>query len=126
MSLSWTRSTDDLAWFVGYRIFANDVLVTEHVNWYAETRVALRHLAPATSYTFTVQAHDHSGNTATSNAVALMTEATSDVTSPSTPANVRIVVDNNGACEFWVGWTQSTDDTDLSSQSSTRSMSTGF
>jgi hypothetical protein len=25
---------------------------------------------------------------------------------------VRIVVDNNGGCEFWVGWTQSTDDTD--------------
>ena len=112
VSLSWTRSTDDLAWFVGYRIFANGVLVTEHVNWYAETRVVLRHLAPATSYTFTVQAHDHSGNAATSNAVTLTTEATNDVTPPSTPANVRIVVDNNGACEFWIGWTQSTDDTD--------------
>ena len=112
VSLTWTRSTDDLAWFVGYRIFANGTLVTEHVNWYAETSVVLRHLAPATSYTFTVQAHDHSGNTATSNAVALTTEATSDVTPPSTPTNVRIVVDNNGGCEFWVGWTQSTDDTD--------------
>jgi hypothetical protein len=110
--LSWTRSTDDLAWFVGYRILANGALVTEHVNWYAETRVVLRHLAPATSYTFTVQAHDMSGNTATSNAVTLTTEATSDVTPPSTPTNVRIVVDNNGGCEFWVGWTQSTDNTD--------------
>jgi chitodextrinase len=111
VSLSWTRSTDDLAWFVGYRIFANGALVTEHVNWYAETRVVLRHLTPATSYTFTVQAHDHSGNTATSNAVALTTEATSDVTPPTVPTNVRIV-ESNGACEFWVGWTQSTDDTD--------------
>jgi hypothetical protein len=111
VSLAWTRSTDDLAWFVGYRIFANGALVTEHVNWYAETRVVLRHLTPATSYTFTVQAHDSSGNTATSNAVTLTTEATSDVTPPSTPTNVRIV-DSNGGCEFWVGWTQSTDDTD--------------
>jgi fibronectin type 3 domain-containing protein len=109
--LSWTRSTDDLAWFVGYRIFANGALVTEHVNWYAETRVVLRHLTPATSYTFTVQAHDFSGNASTSNAVTLTTEATSDVTPPSVPTNVRIV-ESNGGCEFWVGWTQSTDDTD--------------
>jgi fibronectin type 3 domain-containing protein len=108
--LAWTRSTDDLAWFVGYRIFANGVLVTEHVNWYAETRVVLRHLTPSTSYTFTVQAHDFSGNTATSNAVTLTTEASSDVTPPSVPTNVRIV--DGGCVEFWVGWTQSTDDTD--------------
>jgi hypothetical protein len=110
VSLTWTRSTDDLAWFVGYRIFANGDLVTEHVNWYGETSVVLRHLTPATSFTFTVQAHDFSGNTATSNAVTLATEATSDVTPPSVPTNVRIV--DGGCVEFWVGWTQSTDDTD--------------
>jgi hypothetical protein len=110
VSLTWTRSTDDLAWFVGYRIFANGALVTEHVNWYGETSVVLRHLTPATSFTFTVQAHDFSGNTATSNAVTLATEATSDVTPPSAPTNVRIV--DGGCVEFWVGWTQSTDDTD--------------
>ena len=80
------------------------------MNWYAETRVVL-HLTPATSYTFTVQAHDFNGNTATSNAVTLTTEATSDVTPPTAPTNARIV-DSNAACEFWVGWTQSTDDTD--------------
>jgi chitodextrinase len=110
VSLTWTRSTDDLAWFVGYRIFANGALVTEHVNWYGETSVVLRHLTPATSFTFTVQAHDFSGNTSTSNAVTLATEATSDVTPPSAPTNVRIV--DGGCVEFWVGWTQSTDDTD--------------
>lgn len=110
VELSWTRSTDDLAHFVGYHIFANGVRVTQHVNWYAETRVVLRHLTPATSYTFAVQAHDQSGNTATSNPVSLTTEASSDVTPPSAPTNVRVV---DGFCpEFWVGWTQSTDDTD--------------
>jgi chitodextrinase len=111
VSLTWTRSTDDLAPFVGYRIFANGVQVTEHVNWYTETQVVLRHLTPATSYTFTVQAHDHSGHTATSNAVTLTTESTSDVTPPSVPTNVRIV-GSFGCPEFFVGWTQSTDDTD--------------
>jgi chitodextrinase len=110
VSLTWTRSTDDLAWFVGYRIFANGALVTEHVNWYGETSVVLRHLTPATSYAFTVQAHDFSGNIVTSNAVTLKTEATSDVTPPSAPTNVRIV--DGGCVEFWLGWTQSTDDTD--------------
>jgi chitodextrinase len=110
VSLTWTRSTDDLATFVGYRIFANGAPVTQHVNWWGERTVVLRHLTPATSYTFTVQAHDFSGNTATSNAVTLTTEATSDVTPPSAPANVRIV--DGGCVEFWLGWTQSTDDTD--------------
>jgi len=110
--LTWTRSTDDITWWsLGYRIFVNGVLVTEHLNWYAETRVVLRHLTPATSYTFTVQADDFNGNTSTSNAVTLTTEATNDVTPPSVPTNVRIV-ESNGGCEFWVGWTQSTDDTD--------------
>ena len=110
--LSWTRSTDDITWWsLGYRIFVNGVRVTEHVNWYAETRVVLRHLTPATSYTFTVQADDFNGNTTMSNAVTLTTEATDDVTPPSAPTNVRIVEDQ-GCGEVWVGWTQSTDDTD--------------
>jgi hypothetical protein len=43
--------------------------------------------------------------------VTLTTEATSDVTPPSVPTNVRIV-GSFGCPEFFVGWTQSTDDTD--------------
>lgn len=110
--LTWTRSTDDITWWsLGYRVFVNGVRVTAHVNWYAETSVVLRHLTPSTSYTFSVQADDFNGNTTMSNAVTLTTEATSDVTPPSAPTNVRIV-ENNGACEFWVAWTESTDDTD--------------
>jgi chitodextrinase len=111
VELSWTRSTDALSEFVTYRVFADGVQVTQHLNWYAETRVILRHLTPATSYTFTVQARDASGNTATSNPISLTTEATSDVTPPSVPTNVRIV-GSFGCPEFFVGWTQSTDDTD--------------
>jgi chitodextrinase len=111
VGLSWTRSTDDLAEIVGYRIFAGGVQVTEHLNWYSETSVVLRHLTPSTTYTFTVRAHDSSGNTAMSDPITLTTEATSDVTPPSVPTNVRIV-GGFGCPEFFVGWTQSTDDTD--------------
>ena len=111
VSLTWTRSTDDLSELVGYRIFADGVQVTAHVNWYAETQVVLRHLAPSTTYTFTVQARDMGGNTATSNAVTLTTAATSDVNPPSAPTNVH-TTGGFGCPEFFVGWTQSTDDTD--------------
>ena len=112
VSLTWARSTDDITWWtLGYRIFANGAPVTQHVNWYGERSVVLRHLAPATSYTFTVEANDFNGNTTMSNAVTLTTEATSDVTPPSAPTNVRIVEDLSCG-EVWVGWTQSTDETD--------------
>ena len=112
VSLTWTQSVDDFTkYFVGYRLFANGAPVTQHVNWWGERTVVLRHLTPATSYTFTVQASDSNGNTATSNAVTLTTAASSDVTPPSAPTNVRILEDQ-GCAEVWVGWTQSTDDTD--------------
>jgi chitodextrinase len=109
--LTWNRVEDDTSEFVTYRIFADGARVTQHLNWYGETDVVLRHLTPSTSYTFTVKALDASGNASTSNAVTLTTEATTDVTPPSAPTNVRIV-GSNGCPEFWVGWTQSTDDTD--------------
>jgi hypothetical protein len=96
---------------VTYRVFANGIQVTQHLNWYGETNVILRHLTPATTYTFSVKALDASSNASTSNAVTLTTEPSSDVTPPSVPTNVRIV-GSNGCPEFWVGWTQSTDDTD--------------
>ena len=81
------------------------------MNWYGETSVVLRHLTPATSYTFTVQASDSGGNTATSNAITLRTEASSDVRPPSAPTNVRVFEDQ-GCAEVWLGWSQSTDDRD--------------
>ena len=112
VALTWTRSTDDITWWtLGYRIFANGAPVTAHVNWYSERSVILRHLTPATTYTFTVEANDFNGNTTMSNPVTLTTEASSDVTPPSAPTNVHIVADQSCG-EVWLGWTQSTDDTD--------------
>jgi hypothetical protein len=109
--LEWNRVKDDTSAFVTYRIFANGAQVTQHLNWYGETTVVLRHLKPSTTYAFTVKALDQDQNTSTSNAVTLTTEATTDVTPPSAPTNVRIV-GSFGCPEFFVGWTQSTDDTD--------------
>src|SRR5215218_461118 len=109
--LDWNRVEDDTSTFVTYRIFANGAQVTQHLNWYGETAVVLRHLTPSTTYTFTVKALDQDLNASTSNAVTLTTEATSDVTPPSAPTNVRIV-GSFGCPEFFVGWTQSTDATD--------------
>jgi chitodextrinase len=112
VALTWTASTDDITWWtLGYRIFANGAPVTEHVNWYWERGVVLRHLTPATTYTFTVEANDFNGNTTMSNPVSLTTGATNDVTPPSAPTNVRIT-GSFGCPEFFVGWTQSVDDTD--------------
>jgi hypothetical protein len=112
VALTWTPSTDDITWWtLGYRIFVNGAPATAHVNWYGERSVVLRHLTPATTYTFAVEANDFNGNTTMSNAVTLTTEATTDVTPPSAPTNVRIV-DSFGCPEFFVGWTQSTDDAD--------------
>jgi Fibronectin type III domain len=109
--LTWNRVEDDTSTFVTYRIFANGAQVTQHLNWYGETDVVLRHLAPSTTYTFTVRALDQDSNASESNAVTLNTEASSDVTPPSAPTNVRIV-GSNGCPEFFVGWTQSTDNND--------------
>lgn len=111
VSLVWTRSTDDFSEFVTYRIFANGAQVTANLNWTGETSLFIRHLTPSTTYTLTVQARDMSGNTATSNSVTLTTEASNDVTPPSAPTNVHIS-GSFGCPEFFVAWTQSTDDTD--------------
>jgi hypothetical protein len=112
VGLTWTRSTDDITWWtLGYRIFVNGAPATAHVNWCGERCVILRHLTRATTYTFAVEANDFNGNTTMSNSVTLTTEPSSDFTPPSAPTNVHIT-GSFGCPEFFVGWTQSTDDTD--------------
>jgi hypothetical protein len=111
VSLSWTAATDDTQWWsLTYQVFVNGSPAT-HVNWDGERRVHLRHLTPATTYTFTVQARAASGTTSLSNAVTLTTEASSDTVPPTAPTNVHFV--SSQACdELYIGWTQSTDDVD--------------
>src|SRR5829696_4860752 len=111
VSLSWTASTDENQWWsLPYQVFVNGSPAT-HVNWDGERTVHIRHLTPATTYVFTVQAYDTSNNRSTSNSVTLTTEASSDTVPPAAPTNLHLVSDNGGG-EFYVGWTQSTDDVD--------------
>ena len=111
VSLTWTAATDENQWFsLAYDVWVNGSPAA-HVNWDGERTVHIRHLIPSTSYVFTVQAWDTSGNRSTSNAVTLTTEASSDTVPPTAPTDLHLVSDNGGG-EFYIGWTQSTDDVD--------------
>ena len=111
VSLTWTAATDENQWWsLPYQVFVNGSPAA-HVNWDAERRVHIRHLTPATTYTFTVQAYDTSNNRSTSNPITLTTQPSSDTVPPTAPTNLHLVSDNGGG-EFYIGWTQSTDDVD--------------
>ena len=111
VSLTWTAARDDVDWWSpSYRVLLNGS-PSPHVNWDGERWVHIRHLTPATTYTFNVQAYDTSGNFATSNTVTLTTQPSSDTVPPTAPTNLHLVSDNGGG-EFYIGWTQSTDDVD--------------
>jgi chitodextrinase len=109
--LTWTASQDDIDWWSpSYRVLLNGS-PSPHVNWDGERTVRIRHLTPATTYTFHVQALDSSGNIATSNPVTLTTQTSSDTVPPTAPTNLHLVSDQGGG-EFYIGWTQSTDNVD--------------
>lgn len=111
VALTWTAATDESQWWSPSYTVSMNGSPAAHVNWDGERSVRIRHLAPSTTYTFTVQAWDVSRNSSTSNAVTLTTEASSDTTPPSAPTDLHLVSDNGGG-EFYIGWTQSTDDVD--------------
>jgi hypothetical protein len=109
--LNWTASTDDTQWWsLTYRVFVNGNPAS-HVNYDGERAVRIRHLTPSTTYVFTVQALAVSGTTAFSNELTLTTLPSSDTVPPSAPTNLHLVSDQGGG-EFYLGWTQSTDDVD--------------
>ena len=67
-------------------------------------------LAPTSTYTFTVRARDAGWNfSQSSNAVTATTEASTDMTPPTTPV---LSIGRSHSCEIDVRWTQSTDDQD--------------
>jgi len=112
--LSWTASTDDIPLnLAGYRLLV-DGAVPASVLWLSERQAAVRHLTRATTYSFTVEARDMSGNVATSNTVSQATPASTDFQPPSEPANLRYLGEQ-GDCEVFLGWDQSTDNVDAQS-----------
>lgn len=112
--LSWTESTDDI-WYPGvsYTVYINGAPATG-LNWINQREASLRHLTPATTYTFKVAARDGSGNVTDSNTVSVTTLASSDAVPPSAPRNLHIEIDQ-GCAEVWLAWDQSTDDVDAQS-----------
>ena len=112
VSLTWTRSTDDTTWWsLGYRIFANGVPVTQHVNWYAETQ--RRPPAPRAGDVLHVhrsgerlqRQHDDEQR-------GHADDRGDERRDPALGADQRAHRPQQGCGEFFVGWTQSTDDTD--------------
>jgi Fibronectin type III domain len=109
--LSWTASTDDIPLNIaGYRVLVDGAPAT-NVLWLSERQAAVRHLTRDTPYRFTIEARDRSGNVATSNTVATMTPASTDIEAPTVPGNLRWISEH-GDCEVVLGWDQSTDNVD--------------
>jgi chitodextrinase len=109
--LSWTASTDDIPLNIaGYRVVVDGAPAT-NVVWLSERLVAVRHLTRATTYRFTVEARDRSGNVAPSNTVTTTTLASSDTEAPTAPGNLHWISEQ-GDCEVVLGWDQSTDNVD--------------
>ena len=118
VQLTWTKSTDNVPNnCCSYSFSMNGSPLTQHINNAAapagSISVIIRHLSPDTSNTFTVTAIDFTGvNKSASNNAGAKTWPSVDTTPPSAPTNLHVISFDDGGGEAWLGWTQSTDDTD--------------
>lgn len=118
VQLTWSKSVDNIPnYCCTYSLTRNGSPLTQHINYAAAPSgylsVIIRHLPPGTVNTFTVTATDFTGrNSTVSNSASAETWPSTDTTPPSVPTNVRPFNVDTGGGELWLGWTQSTDDTD--------------
>src|ERR1041384_2316727 len=116
VQLTWTKSTDNVPNnCCSYSFSMNGSPLTQNINAASAPAgyisVILRHLAPDNNNTFT--ATDYTGiNASTSNSASAKTWPSVDTTPPSAPTNLHVISLDTGGGEAWLGWTQSTDDTD--------------
>lgn len=120
VQLTWNKTTDNVPNnCCNYSFKVNGSTITQNINWAMapadQLSVIIRHLTPGTNYSFNVSVSDWSGNSAASNTAQASTPPSSDTTPPSIPNNLHLVQDNSCA-EVWLGWNQSTDDTDPQSR----------
>jgi chitinase len=121
VQLTWTKSTDNVSNnCCNYSFSVNGSTITQNINWATapsgSLSVIIRHLTPGTNYSFNVSVSDWSGgNVATSNTAQASTPPSSDTTPPTVPANLHLVQDSSCG-ELWLGWTQSSDETDPQSR----------
>ena len=118
VQLTWSQSVDNIPnYCCSYAFSRNGSPLTQNINAAAAPSgylsVIIRHLPPGTANTFTVTAIDYSGrNSSTSNSASAETWPSNDTTPPSVPTNLHVISLDTGGGEAWLGWTQSTDDTD--------------
>jgi hypothetical protein len=118
VQLTWSKSVDNIPnYCCSYAFSRNGSPLTQNINAAAAPSgyesVIIRHLPPGTVNTFTVTAIDYTGrNSTTSNTATAETWPSTDTTPPSVPTNLHIVSLDTGGGEAWLGWTQSTDNTD--------------
>jgi len=118
VQLTWSKSVDNIPnYCCSYAFSRNGSPLTQNINAAAAPSgyesVIIRHLPPGTVNTFTVTAIDYTGrNSTTSNTASAETWPSTDTTPPSVPTNLHIVSLDTGGGEAWLGWTQSTDNTD--------------
>jgi len=118
VQLTWTQSVDNIPnYCCSYAFSRNGSPLTQNINAAAapsgSLSVIIRHLPPGTVNTFTVTAIDFTGrNSSTSNAASAETWPSTDTTPPSVPTNLHVISLDDGGGEAWLGWTQSTDNTD--------------
>lgn len=121
VQLTWTTSSDNVAnHCCTYSVNLNGSKYTGHLNWVGapagSLSLTIRHLTPATAYSFSINASDWSGgNVSTSNTVNVTTQPSNDITPPSPPTNVRLVQDDSCG-EIWLGWGEGTDNSDPQNQ----------
>ena len=113
VQLTWTRATDNVTNnCCNYGINLNGARITQNISWLSQTQAVIRHLQPGSAYSFSVTASDFSGGNATSsNVVNAVTPPSSDTLPPTVPTNLHLVSDNTCA-EVWLGWTESSDNSD--------------
>lgn len=102
INLSWAASTDDVG-VRGYQVFRGGTLLgsTSTLAYYDTG------LAPSTSYTYTVDAYDSSGNiSAQSGSFTISTPAT-DTSAPSTPTGLTAA--SASASQINLSWSASSD-----------------
>lgn len=104
IGLSWTASTDNLNVFK-YLIYRNGTQVGSTLG---STLYQDKGLAGSTSYSYTVYAEDSTGNISpVSNTATATTQASSDTTSPTAPANLTVTSVSGSVIDLI--WTASTD-----------------
>jgi len=117
VQLTWTQAVDNRpSYCCTYALSMNGSPLTQHINAAlapsGSLSVIIRHLPPGTVNTFNVTAIDYYRNSSTGNSASAETWPSVDTTPPSVPTNLHVISLDNSGGEAWLGWTQSTDDTD--------------